>query len=61
MSWAGPDDVYLSTSLASYLDSKLSYSLMRVQINLNCSQGLNFEWLCMSVMQLGYGIIGFYV
>ncbi|XP_044495480.1 sm-like protein LSM1B isoform X3 [Mangifera indica] len=23
MSWAGPDDVYLSTSLASYLDKKL--------------------------------------
>lgn len=24
MSWAGPEDVYLSTSLASYLDSMLS-------------------------------------
>ncbi|CAN0877721.1 Sm-like protein LSM1B [Linum grandiflorum] len=23
MSWAGPEDVYLSTSLASYLDKKL--------------------------------------
>jgi hypothetical protein len=27
MSWAGPEDVYLSTSLASYLDSMLSLTL----------------------------------
>ncbi|MBA0880948.1 hypothetical protein Goshw_024135 [Gossypium schwendimanii] len=27
MSWAGPEDIYLSTSLASYLDSMLSLSL----------------------------------
>lgn len=25
MSWAGPEDVYLSTSLASYLDSKFLF------------------------------------
>lgn len=27
MSWAGPEDIYLSTSLASYLDSEPSLSL----------------------------------
>lgn len=27
MSWAAPDDIFFSTSLAAYLDSNLSFSL----------------------------------
>ncbi|KAF8026929.1 hypothetical protein BT93_F3424 [Corymbia citriodora subsp. variegata] len=29
MSWAGPEDVYLSTSLASYLDTSLGIPMRR--------------------------------
>lgn len=32
MSWAGPEDIYLSTSLASYLDSKCSLSPSSIYI-----------------------------
>ncbi|KAG2717910.1 hypothetical protein I3760_03G196100 [Carya illinoinensis] len=39
MSWAGPDDVLLSTSLASYLDKKLLVLLRdgRILLGLLCS------------------------
>ncbi|KAJ0794463.1 hypothetical protein HanPI659440_Chr04g0139521 [Helianthus annuus] len=30
MSWAGPEDIYLSTSLASYLDSKLLLFILKI-------------------------------
>ncbi|KAF9685319.1 hypothetical protein SADUNF_Sadunf03G0042200 [Salix dunnii] len=38
MSWAGPEDVYLSTSLASYLDRSFFFQLKSVDIS---HHGLN--------------------
>lgn len=44
MSWAGPEDVYLSTSLASYLDSKFFLSALIFEV-----LGVFFFFLVMDV------------
>jgi hypothetical protein len=44
MSWAGPEDVLLSTSLASYLDSTLSFPLL--SLCLFACLKVGFEAIC---------------
>jgi hypothetical protein len=53
MSWAGPEDVYLSTSLASYLDRTLCVCVCGLLIHINASESL--ICLILDVTSLKFG------
>lgn len=54
MSWAGPEDVYLSTSLASYLDRTLCVCVCGSLVHINASELLMCLISDVASLKFGY-------